>query len=44
MHVGAVAHLVERSIRIAEVVGSSPICSTTGILASTYCYYGNNVL
>ena len=26
--VGAVAHLVERSIRIAEVVGSSPICST----------------
>ena len=25
---GAVAHLVERSIRIAEVVGSSPICST----------------
>ena len=26
---GVVAHLVERSIRIAEVVGSSPIYSTT---------------
>ncbi len=26
--VGPVAHLVERSIRIAEVVGSSPIWST----------------
>ena len=26
--VGVVAHLVERSIRIAEVVGSSPIYST----------------
>lgn len=25
---GDVAHLVERSIRIAEVVGSSPIVST----------------
>ena len=32
--VGAVAHLVERSIRIAEVVGSSPICSTIFIAYS----------
>lgn len=33
--VGVVAHLVERSIRIAEVVGSSPIYSTIRIMART---------
>ena len=30
--IGVVAHLVERSIRIAEVVGSSPIYSTRNYL------------
>ena len=28
-HFGALAHLVERNVRNVEVVGSSPICSTS---------------
>ena len=35
--VGPVAHLVERSIRIAEVVGSSPIYSTIDRIWNIFC-------